>query len=64
MNDEIQSISELGNKNSMPKYTPPENLMAAGVEGDKENVDDEASPEISKSKSLKRFKFSPGMVNS
>nr|XP_028961324.1 DNA replication ATP-dependent helicase/nuclease DNA2 [Malus domestica] len=61
VNDEIQSISQLGNKNSMSKYTP-ENLMAAGVGGDKENVDEEASPEISKSKSLKRFKFSPGML--
>ncbi|TQE09067.1 hypothetical protein C1H46_005450 [Malus baccata] len=62
VNDEIQSISQLGNKNSMSKYTPPENVMAAGIGGDKENVDDEASPEISKSKSLKRFKFSPGML--
>ncbi|XP_050133758.1 DNA replication ATP-dependent helicase/nuclease JHS1-like [Malus sylvestris] len=60
-NDEVRSNSKLGNKNSMLQYTPPENLMAARVGGDKENVNGEASPEISKSKSIKRFNFSPGM---
>ncbi|TQD94864.1 hypothetical protein C1H46_019564 [Malus baccata] len=62
VNDEVRSNSKLGNKNSMLQYTPPENLMAARVGGDKENVDGEASPEISKSKSIKRFNFSPGML--
>ena len=41
--------------------TPPENLVMIGV-NDAENLS-EVSPEISKSVSLKRFKFSPGMVN-
>uniref|UniRef100_A0A2N9F1V3 DNA replication ATP-dependent helicase/nuclease n=1 Tax=Fagus sylvatica TaxID=28930 RepID=A0A2N9F1V3_FAGSY len=40
--------------------TPPENLVMIGV-NDAENLS-EVSPEISKSVSLKRFKFSPGML--
>ncbi|KAK9911334.1 hypothetical protein M0R45_035251 [Rubus argutus] len=41
---------------------PTENLMAMRFIDAEENVDEEASPEISKSKSLKRFKFSPGLL--
>lgn len=44
-----------------PLNTTPENLIAAcGNDGD--DSSNELSPEFSKSVSLKRFKFSPGMV--
>lgn len=59
---EIRSNFLSSSNNSMSQNTPPENLRAVGVVGEEENMEDEASPEISKSKSFKRFKFSPGMV--
>ncbi|THG01570.1 hypothetical protein TEA_023305 [Camellia sinensis var. sinensis] len=45
--------------NSLSQNTPPDNLFPIAV-NDGENQS-EASPEISKSVSAKRFKFSPGM---
>ncbi|BFG21385.1 hypothetical protein CerSpe_076590 [Prunus speciosa] len=59
---EIRSNLLSSSNNSMSQNTPPENLRAVGVVGEEENMEDEASPEISKSKSFKRFKFSPGML--
>lgn len=47
--------------NNESQNTPPDNLVTVGATAD-ENLS-EVSPEISKSMSLKRFKFSPGMVN-
>ncbi|XP_028095091.1 DNA replication ATP-dependent helicase/nuclease DNA2 isoform X1 [Camellia sinensis] len=46
--------------NSLSQNTPPDNLFPIAV-NDGENQS-EASPEISKSVSAKRFKFSPGML--
>lgn len=60
-NSEDRPNSQSSNKNCILD-TPTENLVAMRFIDAEENVDEEASPEISKSKSLKRFKFSPGMV--
>ncbi|KAL6964901.1 DNA helicase [Sarracenia purpurea var. burkii] len=45
---------------SLSQNTPPENLLAVSV-NEEENQSD-VSPEICKSVSVKRFKFSPGML--
>lgn len=55
------SDSRTSNLNNASQNTPPANLDTMGVNADK-NLS-EVSPEISKSVSHKRFKFSPGMVN-
>ncbi len=47
-------------KNSHSQNTPPENLVTVDVNAGENQS--EVSPEICKSVSVKRFKFSPGMV--
>jgi DNA replication ATP-dependent helicase Dna2 len=54
------SGSQANDPNSASQNTPTYNIAAMGVSAD-ENLS-EVSPEVSKSVSLKRFKFSPGMV--
>ena len=54
------SGSQGNDLNSASQNTPTHNIAAMGVSAD-ENLS-EVSPEVSKSVSLKRFKFSPGMV--
>ena len=49
-------------KEAVSQNTPEENVVLVGVNAADENLS-EVSPEVSKSVSLKRFKFSPGMVN-
>lgn len=49
-------------KEAVSQNTPEENMVLVGVNAADENLS-EVSPEVSKSVSLKRFKFSPGMVN-
>ena len=51
------------NSNNPPSQnSPAENSVLPGTDAMEESIS-ELSPEISKSLSLKRFKFSPGMVN-
>lgn len=47
---------------AVSQNTPEENVVLVGFNAADENLS-EVSPEVSKSVSLKRFKFSPGMVN-
>jgi len=54
------SGSQANGPNSASQNTPTDNIAVRGVSSD-ENLS-EVSPEVSKSVSLKRFKFSPGMV--
>ncbi|BBG97197.1 DNA replication helicase, putative [Prunus dulcis] len=65
---EIQNPAQIDTGNAVLASGSHEirsNLLSSsnniGVVGEEENMEDEASPEISKSKSFKRFKFSPGM---
>ncbi|XP_061997380.1 DNA replication ATP-dependent helicase/nuclease JHS1 [Rosa rugosa] len=60
-NPENRRDSQSSSKNSTQE-TPTENLVAVRFMDAEPNVDEEASPEVSKSKSVKRFKFSPGML--
>ncbi|KAM4081953.1 hypothetical protein ACJW30_11G132500 [Castanea mollissima] len=46
---------------AVSQTTPEENVVLVGVNAADENLS-EVSPEVSKSVSLKRFKFSPGML--
>ncbi|XP_040995352.1 DNA replication ATP-dependent helicase/nuclease JHS1 [Juglans microcarpa x Juglans regia] len=55
-----RSDSRTSNLNNASQNTPPANLDTMGVNADKDLS--EVSPEISKSVSHKRFKFSPGML--
>ncbi|KAK9273764.1 hypothetical protein L1049_018574 [Liquidambar formosana] len=55
-----QSNSPTTNQNNPSQITPPDNLLTIAI--DVEESPSEVSPEISKSVSLKRFKFSPGML--
>ncbi|XP_030966740.1 DNA replication ATP-dependent helicase/nuclease JHS1 isoform X1 [Quercus lobata] len=48
-------------KEAVSQNTPEENVVLVGVNAADENLS-EVSPEVSKSVSLKRFKFSPGML--
>lgn len=54
--EKMGSDSKMDGPCNASQNTPVENLIPVGV-------DAEVSPEISKSVSVKRFKFSPGMVN-
>ena len=60
-NAENRPISQSSNKNSTQE-TPTENVVAVRFMDVEPNADEEATPDISKSRSAKRFRFSPGMV--
>ncbi|KAL6130481.1 hypothetical protein ACLB2K_068860 [Fragaria x ananassa] len=54
--------SQQPSNNNSTNETPSEDVVAVRFMDVEPNVDEEASPEISKSKPIKRFKFSPGML--